>query len=143
VIRSPWTDAGEVHTPASNVDLAPTILDLTGVGSGAERVDGQSLLPMLDDRVVEDFDRDAVLIEWAGDDDVPPWRGVRSEDFSYVETSDGTVELYDLTGRLGPPDPAELRNRAGEPRYLAVQRSLAATLDRLMAQDPVPAPPRR
>jgi arylsulfatase A-like enzyme len=143
VIRSPWTDAGEVHTPVSNVDLAPTILDLTGVGSGSERVDGRSLLPMLDDRVLGDFDRDAVLIEWAGDGDVPPWRGVRSEDFAYVETSDGTVELYDLTGQLGPADPAELRNRAGEPRYLAVQRSLAGTLDRLVAQEPVPAPSRR
>jgi hypothetical protein len=98
---------------------------------------------MLDDRVLGDFDRDAVLIEWAGDGDVPPWRGVRSEDFAYVETSDGTVELYDLTGQLGPADPAELRNRAGEPRYLAVQRSLAGTLDRLVAQEPVPAPSRR
>ena len=28
---------------------------------------------------------------------------------------DGTVELYDVGGRLGPPDPRKLRNRAGRP----------------------------
>jgi len=67
---------------------------------------------------------------------------VRTEAFSYVEAADGTIELYDLTGRLGSADPGELRNRAGDPRYVAVQRSLAASLDRLMAQDPVPAFPR-
>jgi len=143
VVRSPWTGAGVVPRPVSNVDLAPTILDLTGLGTGAVRVDGRSLLPMLDDRVVDAFDRDAVLIEWAGDGDVPPWRGVRAEDFSYVEGSDGTIELYDLTGRLGPADPAERRNRAGDPRYMAVQRWLAASLDDLMTQDPVPVLPRR
>jgi arylsulfatase A-like enzyme len=129
--------------PVSNVDLAPTILDLTGLATGAERMDGRSLLPMLDDRVVDAFDRDSALIEWAGDAEVPSWRGLRTEDFSYVETSDGTIELYDLTGRLGPADPSELRNRAGDPRYRDVRRSLAASLDRLMAQTPVPALRRR
>lgn len=143
IVRSPWTGAGVVPTPVSNVDLAPTILDVTGLGTGAEPVDGLSLLPMLDDGVVDAFQRDAVLIEWAGDGEVPPWRGVRTEAFSYVEAADGTIELYDLTGRLGSADPGELRNRAGDPRYVAVQRSLAASLDRLMAQDPVPAFPRR
>jgi arylsulfatase A-like enzyme len=143
VVRSPWTGAHEVRVPVSNVDLAPTILDLTGLATGAERMDGRSLLPMLDDRVVDAFDRDSALIEWAGDAEVPSWRGLRTEDFSYVETSDGTIELYDLTGRLGPADPSELRNRAGDPRYRDVRRSLAASLDRLMAQAPVPALRRR
>jgi N-acetylglucosamine-6-sulfatase len=143
VVRSPWTSAHMVPTPVSNVDLAPTVLDLTGLAMGAEPVDGRSLMPMLDDRVVDAFDRDAVLIEWAGDGEVPPWRGVRAEDFSYVEAADGTIELYDLTGRLGPADPGELRNRAGDPRSMAVQRSLAASLEALMTQDPVPILPRR
>jgi len=70
----------------------------------APRADGRSLRPVLDDRSTGQIDRSAVLIEWAGDDEVPPWRGVRTDAFSYLEHADGTIELYDLVGRLGPAD---------------------------------------
>ena len=33
VMRTPWSVAGEVETPVTNVDLAPTILDVTGIRS--------------------------------------------------------------------------------------------------------------
>ncbi len=70
------------------------------------------------------------LIEWNGDLEVPPWRGVRTRNYAYVESRDGTVELYDLTGAIGRSDPGELRNVAREPRYAAVRERLATTLDR-------------
>jgi arylsulfatase A-like enzyme len=141
VVRSPWVDAGVVSTPVSNVDLAPTIMDLVDVTAPTAGVNGRSLRPVLDDRAADDGDRRAVLIEWAGDDVVPAWRGVRTEAFSYLEHADGTIELYDLGGRLGHADPWELRNRASDPRYAAVRRALAASLDDLIAQEPVPAVP--
>ncbi len=65
---------------------------------------------------------------------MPPWRGVRTPDFAYIENRDGTVELYDLTGALGRPDPEELRNVAARPRYASTRRWLANTLVRLASQ---------
>lgn len=136
VVRSPWTVGRAVTTPVSNVDLAPTILDLAGLDVPGQ-IDGRSLRPVLDDRIGAAPSRDAVLIEWAGDDEVPPWRGVRTEAFSYLEHTDGTVELYDLAGRLGPADPSELRNRADDPAYSAIRRELALTLEELVDGAPL------
>ncbi|CAN5665862.1 hypothetical protein BH18ACT17_BH18ACT17_01000 [soil metagenome] len=129
VIRSPWGLAGSVSTPVSNVDLAPTILDLAGLdpaGSLAAWSDGVSLRPLLDHRVSGPFARRAVVVEWAGDAEVPAWRGLRTESLSYVEHADGTLELYDVAGVLGPADPHELHNLAEEARF-------GSTLDRLAA----------
>lgn len=141
VVRSPWTEAAVVTTPVSNVDLAPTILDLAGLDVEAIAADGLSLRPTIDDRVPGSIDRDAVLIEWAGDGDVPAWRGVHTAAFSYLEHSDGTIELYDIAGSLGPADPAQLRNRADDPAYAAVRTMLAASLYELLRDAPPPLPP--
>ena len=139
VVRSPWTEARTVTAPVSNVDLAPTLLDLVGIDVPGP-TDGLSLRAVLDDRIGGSISRDAVLIEWAGDGEVPAWRGVRTEAFTYLEHADGTVELYDLVGRLGPADPSELRNRADDPAYAAVRRELALSLEELV-NDPLPTVP--
>jgi len=136
VMRSPWTTAGTVSTPVSNVDLAPTILDVIGEPGPEEAFDGVSLRPELDDRVLGSLARDAVLIEWAGDDEVPAWRGVRTATFSYVEHSDGSVELYDIGGRRGTPDPFELWNHADDPAYGSIRRKLAGALAQLVSERP-------
>ena len=141
VVRSPWADAGVVTAPASNADLAPTILDLAGLGAAAIDPDGVSLRPAIDDRVTGTLAREAVLIEWMGDAEVPPWHGVRTEAFSYLEHADGTIELYDHTGLLAAADPGQIRNRAGDPAYAEVREALAATLDELAGGSPIPAPP--
>lgn len=133
VMRTPWSGAGEVHTPVTNVDLAPTILDVTGVDVDDGGFDGLSLRPIIDDRVGGAIDRAAVLIEWAGDDEMPPWRGVRTAEFSLIEHADGTIELFDLMGRLGAPDPHELRNRADVPAYAGTRATLTARLDAFLA----------
>jgi arylsulfatase A-like enzyme len=135
VMRTPWAAPGEVEMPVTNVDLAPTILDVAGVEGGSSASDGLSLRPVLDDRMDTEIDRTAVLIEWAGDDDVPAWRGVRTEAFSYVEHADGTVELFDLAGALGTQDPWQLRNRADDPDYASVRRILATSLAALLEDD--------
>jgi N-acetylglucosamine-6-sulfatase len=135
VMRTPWAAAGEIETPVTNVGLTPTILDVAGVDAAGGRSDGLSLRPMLDDRVGGVIDRAAVLVEWAGDGEVPAWRGVRTAGFSYVEHADGTVELFDLVGTLGRPDPAELRNRADDPAYASLRRTLATSLAVLLEDD--------
>ena len=135
VMRTPWTGAGEIETPVTNVDLAPTILASAGVDAAGSRSDGLSLRPLLDDRPGGVIDRTAVLVEWAGDGEVPAWRGVRTDGFSYIEHADGTIELFDLVGRLGAPDPRELRNHADDRAYASLRRTLAAALEALLAED--------
>jgi arylsulfatase A-like enzyme len=137
-VRTPWRLAGTVAQPVSNVDLAPTIAQLAGVTPGLPE-DGESLAALLGapqvgkaSEHVPTADR-PVLIEFAGDAVVPPWRGVRTERYAYVEDADGTVELYDLAGALGPADPQELRNVAADPVYAGVRSSLAATLASLVS----------
>ena len=121
----PGAKAGSDPQPVSNVDLAPTIAALAGVTPGLPE-DGSSFARNLTDRRAR-VHHQTKLIEWAGDSEVPPWWGVRTPDFAYIET--GTqVELYDLTGRIGHPDPRELHNVAGLPSYAQVRARLAARL---------------
>ncbi len=132
-VRMPGRPARDVTGVVSNVDLAPTIADLIGIRPGLA-VDGASFAQALLGRGWSP--PEGALIEWAGDRTVPPWQGVRTTDFAYIEDADGTVELYDLTGALGRADPLELRNRAGETRYRGEVRRLAALLRRLRSGAP-------
>ncbi len=128
-VLAPWGGPATVPQLVSNVDLAATVADLAGVDPGVPQ-DGQSLAALLGAPGAAPPPDPArpLLIEWAGDRDVPPWRGVRTPNFAYIENADGTVELYDLGGRLGPPDPDEIHNVAALPRYTRVRRELANTL---------------
>ena len=131
-IRSPWVDAATLDQVISNVDIAPTIAELAG--TTAPLSDGLSLAPLVlgetTDRATDA--RNGILIEWAGDAEVPPWQGVRTANFSYIETKGGSVELYDVGGALGLPDPWQLHNRADDPRYARVRAELAARLQGLL-----------
>lgn len=140
-IRSPWATHATVDDLVLNVDLAPTILDFVASSAAvaAPAVDGLSLRPYLDRRSTDPPpDRQGVLLQYAGDDEVPAWVAVRTREFAYIRHSDGTLELYDLLGRFGEPDPGELRNRAEDVRFLPVVAELDALLESL-----VRAPPRR
>ena len=111
------------------MDVAPTIADIANVS--APGVDGQSLLPQLTG--APPSKRKGILLEWAGGYGMPAWWEVRTKNLAYVELQTGERELYDLRGVVGPPDPFELRNRAGDPSYRHIQAKLAALLARLKA----------
>jgi arylsulfatase A-like enzyme len=131
--RVPGAQAHDVPGLISNVDLAPTIADLAGVVP-EQAVDGRSFAPaLLGGRWRSPA---GVFLEWAGDREIPAWQGVRTSDFAYIEDADGTVELYDLTGAIGPADPYELRSRAADPRYRATVRRLAAMLRAFRTRSP-------
>ncbi|MEA2171948.1 MAG: N-acetylglucosamine-6-sulfatase [Solirubrobacteraceae bacterium] len=134
VIRGPGIPAGRtVSAQVSNIDFAPTLLDLAG--ATADRVqDGHSLLPLLrgktdrGDRIVE-LEAPAPLFE----QDVPinawdrPYKGVRTDRYTYVRyTETGEEELYDRD-----KDPAELNNLAANPAYAAFKTRLADQLAQL------------
>ena len=153
-IRGPGVSAGRVlEGPVGNIDVAPTILDLTGadVPSDLARVaDGTSLTPQLSEGA-DPRDR-AILIEGRSNVSssrrgfaVRSYVGVRTHRYAYVEhrrasaptsaagaamdigagrTTD--VELYDLLR-----DPHELSSAHRAPRYRKVRRILAGLVDRL------------
>lgn len=132
-VRVPGARAADVSGLVSNVDLAPTIADLAGVRPGLSE-DGRTFAPVLLDEPWKP--PNGVFIEWAGDREIPPWQGVRTTDFVYIEDADGTLELYDLTGAIGPADPLEMRNRSGDHRYRRVMRRLARMLDAFRSRPP-------
>jgi hypothetical protein len=96
--------------------------------------DGVSLRPWLDEEAAAPpVSRSGVLLQYAGDDEVPPWSAVRTHDFTFVRNADGTVELYDLTGAVRPADPHEVDDRAGTAPYVEVQERLDTLLTSLVA----------
>lgn len=108
----------------SNVDLAPTIVALTG--AHARRVmDGRPLLPLALDPA-QGTGR-TLLIEGMGSGrDKPSYHAARDGRWVYVEYPGGERELYDLQA-----DPYQLTSRHKAPALAAVRQDLALRLARL------------
>ena len=172
-MRGPGIEPGSViRGPVGNIDVAPTILELTGAGMPrdlAREIDGVSLAPQLNEGG-DGRDR-VILIEGRGNVSRGPggfavrsYVGVRTDRYAYIEhrrasvptAAAGTrleigagrmtdVELYDLLR-----DPHQLASAHASPRYRAVRRELARLVDRLdrctgpgcLVAEPLPAPRR-
>jgi N-acetylglucosamine-6-sulfatase len=116
---------------ALNIDLAPTIAELTGVDD--HDPDGRSLVPIIAG-AKETAWRDSFLIEHAhvfARPAPPSYCAVRTEDRLFVAYSTGEREYYDLSA-----DPYELENRADDPRTRAAQAPLRARLHELCNPPP-------
>ena len=116
LVRGPGFPRGAVDRRlTANVDLAPTITELTGADSPIA-MDGRSLLGA--------GSRQRLLIEGGtGGASLPSWTGLRTPGASYVEYAGGDEELYDLAA-----DPEQLINLAGDAAYAALQAGLASEL---------------
>jgi N-acetylglucosamine-6-sulfatase len=132
-VRIPGATARVEPALATNVDIAPTIAALAGATPTIPQ-DGRSLTPFLEGTAPGAW-REGVLIHWVGSKRTTGYWGVYTRDYLYTELSSGVVrvELYDLTGQLGPADPDELDNRATDPAYAEVRAQLAALLSALQA----------
>ena len=109
MIRSPWGTDGAVGTPF-RTSIGPDD-PRPRVASDGPPSDGISRRPAIDDRnPVLSGDEGCSSSGWAMPSAAVA--GIRTAAFSYTEHADGTVELYDLVGRLGPADPDQLRNLA-------------------------------
>lgn len=127
IIRGPGFPAGATATQVvGNIDLAPTLVDLSGATPG-RTMDGRSLVPLAQDPSLA-TDRAVLLEDWPEGTSpvVPHYTGVRAQGEVYVEYDNGDRELYDLTA-----DPHQLDNRAGDPAHAARRAVLASALARL------------
>lgn len=116
----------QVSELTSNVDLAPTILDLAKAKpcsrpGNCRQLDGLSLLPLLRGEPAPGFGADRqILIEGGRARGDCLYAGIRTPRLVYLEHAETTAsgcdrdaetELYDLSGNLtGNPDPGELDN---------------------------------
>jgi len=112
LVRVPGADAGEVVTsPVANVDVTATVLDWLDVPPGLD-ADGTSLLPVVADPA-SGAGRVVLLASTErGNGGAPPYVGLRTQRYSYVEYANGERELYDLQ-----LDPSQLENLAGDFAY--------------------------
>ena len=109
-----------------NIDIAPTLADLTGIPD-ASTFDGQSFLKLLSDPA--SAWRDGFLIEQYQDAEeeggmtalVPSYVGFRTKEWKYVEYETGERELYNLID-----DPFELDNLASQSQYEQTMQDLSA-----------------
>lgn len=118
IVRGPGFPAGTVREQlVSNVDLAPTIVELTGARPRLA-MDGRSLVPIAADPT-SGTDR-ALLLESPQTASF----GIREGDYVYITHDDtGENELYDLA-----EDPFQLESLHDVPALNALQFSLAAKL---------------
>lgn len=118
IVRGPGFRRGANSTqPTGNIDLAPTIFDLSGAKPPGV-VDGRSLLPLARDPSVG-ADR-AILLENAKS------TAIRTRRFMYAEHAGAERELYDLV-----VDPFQLRSRHQDPAYRRAREELADRLGSL------------
>ncbi len=147
IVRGPGIRGGRrTSEVVANVDLAATVLDVTGARP-SKSIDGRSLLPYA--RKTSRRTRRPILHEIGplgrgcdlDQDGQPPvlprprrrqqaclgsYRAVRSSRFVWVEHSNGDRELYDRAR-----DPYELQSRHADPRYARTRAALARELKRL------------
>jgi len=138
MVRGPGIEAGrQVTQMSANIDIAPTIADIVGIRT-PDFVDGRSLVPCLTGKTPDErkalliefgykFESsllDAQTISFGGltesslkdpetdnilaDVEGGNFRGIRAQDFVYVEYQNGEIEFYDLQA-----DPYQLENLAG------------------------------
>ena len=121
MIAAPGLAAGRVDTPASTIDVTPTLCDLAGIDMGGIMpwTDGQSLVP-----VAGGADRAPVLMEYAAEGSITPLVGIRSGDWKYVRCSADPEQLFNLA-----EDPQEMTNRADDPDCAGILSDLRARAD--------------
>ena len=120
IISVPGYQPGICSRPVSLIDLFPTLIALTKLGS-IDAHDGISLKPLLQNPSA-DWSRPAITEYKRGN------ASARSDRYRYIRYHDGGEELYDHQS-----DPNEWHNLAASETHQAIKRKLAKWLPRKWA----------
>jgi choline-sulfatase len=112
MIAAPGLAPGRIDTPASTLDVAPTLADLAGIDLSEVLpwTDGTSLLP-----VAQGSPRGPVPMEYAAEGTITPMVALREGAWKYIRCPADPEQLFDLAA-----DPGEASNLAGDPRAATV-----------------------
>jgi choline-sulfatase len=112
IVRGPGLAAGSrVAAPVSQLDLAPTFLELTGASGGRAPLEGTSLVGLLRGEAGA-TGPDAVLGEYLAEGVEHPMVMVRRGSHKFIHCEGDPDQLYDLAA-----DPIELTNLAADPAH--------------------------
>jgi N-acetylglucosamine-6-sulfatase len=122
--------------PVLNIDVAPTIAELAGVAP--EAVEGQSLLPLLDEGATPLWRTDFLVEHVPAGAGLyfPTFCALRTDNHSYVSYTTGEEELYELDR-----DPYQLNNLAADPRSELLLTQMRIRLAELCNPAPPDVPP--
>lgn len=134
IIRGPGIPKGEtVHGQVSNIDFAPTLIDMAKAKAG-RTMDGVSLVQTMKNpkkRPDRALAVEALRPLFAGA--IPqngwdrPYQGVRTDRYTYVVwTESGDIQLFDRK-----TDPYEIHNLHGDPDYADVEAELHRKMEKL------------
>ena len=129
--RVPQAKQGQVTDAiALNLDLPSTFLDWAGIAV-PRRYQGHSLQPIVSQNLPDDWRTESFHEHFAVRGRIPPFEGIRNQDFKYVRYVDhGNHEfLHDLR-----KDPDELTNLATDPAYQRVITDMRRRTDKRVAE---------
>ncbi|NNK64641.1 MAG: DUF4976 domain-containing protein, partial [Gemmatimonadetes bacterium] len=137
IVRWPGATAagGSSRAIVSNLDLAPTFLEMAGLEAPPE-MQGRSLVPLLGGETPDDWRTSFYYhyYEADGPHAVAEHYGVATDRYKLIRyPATDEWELFDLE-----LDPQELTSVADDPSYADVRSKLAAELDRLREELQVP-----
>ncbi len=120
--RLPEEQRGRVVDPlALNLDFPSTILELAGT-EVPEKYQGRSLLPIIQGETPVDWRTDFFCEHRYNHEQLPKWRGVRGERFTYAHYYEEDYEfLFDLKR-----DPTQFQNLAKYPNHRSTLEQLRA-----------------
>jgi choline-sulfatase len=112
MLAGPGLGSGRIDTPASALDILPTLLELAGVDAEAAAgpLDGESLLPLAQGSAR----RRPVMMEYAAEGSYAPLVSIRDGRFKFNHCELDPPQLFDLAA-----DPLELKDLAGDPAQAA------------------------
>jgi arylsulfatase A-like enzyme len=132
IVHVPGNEPRRIDVKRSQIDLAPTVLDLMRVTNVPSSFVGRSMLPEIEGRVPAE-DRDPIVLDLPEDSHNPKVRAIVRGDSKLIVYGEGRKELYDLAA-----DPGELHDLAkSEPEQLA---SMKAEFDRTWSAIPFVEP---
>ncbi len=117
-----------VKTPLNTPDILPSLLSLAGVGI-PPGIEGDDLSAVFSGEH-KDFDRDCLFMSPAPfGPRISAYRGIRTERYTYVHSSDGPWLLYD-----NQEDPYQCRNLIDNPDVASLQSELEEALQRKLSE---------